>query len=220
MFCYSSIVVKQGEPCSSGRKKEEDLSKKLELQITGAEKPSIWELVGIRLILLPYTIGKVRFCPSEKHCMVWKLLSLVSFLTCFFCNFCHCLLIALYFCPSSYPYGGVAGSGDTMWNKLHILGRTPVTWHRDPWECLLMHGEILVIIRQFHWLYGMNNRKVLTVKCEPELWTYHMMVSDARYCLLENQDWQFQGSLFTHWHTHNKPFIACHSFVLLLTVNL
>lgn len=41
------------------RKMEEELSKELELQIKGAEKPSIWALLGIRFILLPYTIGKV-----------------------------------------------------------------------------------------------------------------------------------------------------------------
>jgi DnaJ family protein C protein 25 len=29
------------------------------LQITGAEKPSLWRLLGIRFILLPYTIGKL-----------------------------------------------------------------------------------------------------------------------------------------------------------------
>lgn len=39
---------------------EEDLSKELELQIKGAEKPSVWQLVGIRVILLPYTVGKVN----------------------------------------------------------------------------------------------------------------------------------------------------------------
>ena len=53
---------------------DEDLSKELELQIKGAEKPSIWELLGIRFILLPYTIGKVRFCASKSSnsviCMV------------------------------------------------------------------------------------------------------------------------------------------------------
>ncbi|XP_022723693.1 chaperone protein dnaJ 50-like isoform X3 [Durio zibethinus] len=41
------------------RKKEEDLSKELELDIKGAEKPSIWELIVVRFILLPYTIGKL-----------------------------------------------------------------------------------------------------------------------------------------------------------------
>lgn len=38
---------------------EEDLSKELDLQIKGAEEPSIWELLGIRVILLPYTVAKV-----------------------------------------------------------------------------------------------------------------------------------------------------------------
>ncbi|KAL6332262.1 hypothetical protein AAG906_001977 [Vitis piasezkii] len=41
------------------KKMEEELSKELELQIKGAEKPSIWELIGVRFVLLPYTIGKV-----------------------------------------------------------------------------------------------------------------------------------------------------------------
>jgi DnaJ family protein C protein 25 len=36
-----------------------EISKELELQITGAEKPSLWRLLGIRFILLPYTIGKL-----------------------------------------------------------------------------------------------------------------------------------------------------------------
>lgn len=39
----------------------EELSKELELQIQGAEKPTVWRLLGIRFILLPYTIGKVMF---------------------------------------------------------------------------------------------------------------------------------------------------------------
>lgn len=41
------------------KKTGEDLSKELDLQIKGAEKPSVWELIGVRLILLPYTIGKL-----------------------------------------------------------------------------------------------------------------------------------------------------------------
>lgn len=39
---------------------EDDLSKELDLQIKGAEKPSIWQLIGVRFVMLPYTIGKVR----------------------------------------------------------------------------------------------------------------------------------------------------------------
>ncbi|XP_073313999.1 chaperone protein dnaJ 50 isoform X1 [Primulina huaijiensis] len=39
---------------------EEELSKELELQIKGAEKPTVWGLLGIRFILLPYTLGKMN----------------------------------------------------------------------------------------------------------------------------------------------------------------
>lgn len=38
---------------------EDDLSKELDLQIQGAEKPSMWNLVAVQFLLLPYTIGKV-----------------------------------------------------------------------------------------------------------------------------------------------------------------
>ncbi|KAJ0080640.1 hypothetical protein Patl1_11057 [Pistacia atlantica] len=41
------------------KKTEEDLSKELDLQIKGAEKPSVWELIGVRFVLLPYTISKL-----------------------------------------------------------------------------------------------------------------------------------------------------------------
>ncbi|EEF43924.1 chaperone protein dnaJ 50 [Ricinus communis] len=41
------------------KKMEEDLSKELELDIKGAQKPAIWELIGVRFLLLPYTIGKL-----------------------------------------------------------------------------------------------------------------------------------------------------------------
>ncbi|XP_076931486.1 chaperone protein dnaJ 50-like [Bidens hawaiensis] len=41
------------------KKMQEDLSKELELQIKGAEKPSMWGLLGVRFILLPYTLGKL-----------------------------------------------------------------------------------------------------------------------------------------------------------------
>ena len=46
---------------------EEDLSKELDLQIKGAEKPSTWELLAVRFILLPYTIGKVRMSAQNQH---------------------------------------------------------------------------------------------------------------------------------------------------------
>lgn len=50
------------------RKVQEDLSKELDLQIKGAEKPVVWELIGVRFILLPYTLCKV-----ELKLGIWKL---------------------------------------------------------------------------------------------------------------------------------------------------
>ncbi|KAG8385701.1 hypothetical protein BUALT_Bualt03G0072500 [Buddleja alternifolia] len=47
----------------TNKKMEEDFSKELDLQIKGAEKPSVWELLCIRFILLPYTVGKVKRAP-------------------------------------------------------------------------------------------------------------------------------------------------------------
>ncbi|XP_039034541.1 dnaJ protein ERDJ7-like [Hibiscus syriacus] len=49
------------------KKKEEDLSKELELDIKGAEKPFIWELIGVRFILLPYTIGKAHYMQIKNN---------------------------------------------------------------------------------------------------------------------------------------------------------
>lgn len=37
----------------------EELSQALDLQIQGAEKPTVWRLVGIRFLLLPYAVAKV-----------------------------------------------------------------------------------------------------------------------------------------------------------------
>ncbi|XWS19466.1 hypothetical protein CRYUN_Cryun31cG0018500 [Craigia yunnanensis] len=51
------------------KKMEEDLSGELELDIKGAEKPSIWELIGVRFILLPYTIGKLLLWYG---CWFWR----------------------------------------------------------------------------------------------------------------------------------------------------
>lgn len=48
---------------------EEELSKDLNLQIKGAEIPSIWELVGVRFLLLPYTIGKLLLWYG---CWFWR----------------------------------------------------------------------------------------------------------------------------------------------------
>ncbi|KAJ4975826.1 hypothetical protein NE237_000932 [Protea cynaroides] len=50
-------------------KMEEELSKELELQIKGAEKPSLWELLAIRFLLLPYTIGKLLLW---SICWFWR----------------------------------------------------------------------------------------------------------------------------------------------------
>ncbi|KAL8461353.1 hypothetical protein ACS0TY_031912 [Phlomoides rotata] len=51
------------------KKMEEDLSKELDLQIKGAEEPSVWELVGIRVILLPYTVAKLLLWYG---CWFWR----------------------------------------------------------------------------------------------------------------------------------------------------
>ncbi|XP_078181239.1 chaperone DnaJ-domain superfamily protein [Carex rostrata] len=41
------------------KKMEEDLDNELELQIQGVEKPSVWKLLGVQFLLLPYTVGKL-----------------------------------------------------------------------------------------------------------------------------------------------------------------
>lgn len=46
--------------------------------------------------------------------------------------------------PPSYYYGGAVGTGDTMWKKLHMLGKMLRTWHKNPLECLMMLGWTLV----------------------------------------------------------------------------
>ncbi|KAF7840669.1 chaperone protein dnaJ 50 [Senna tora] len=51
------------------KKVQEDLGKELELQIKGAEMPSVWELVGVRLVLLPYTLGKLLLWYG---CWFWR----------------------------------------------------------------------------------------------------------------------------------------------------
>ncbi|XP_010553423.1 PREDICTED: chaperone protein dnaJ 50 [Tarenaya hassleriana] len=51
------------------KKLEEELSKELDLQIKGAEKPSFWELLGVQFILLPYTLSKLLLWYS---CWVWR----------------------------------------------------------------------------------------------------------------------------------------------------
>lgn len=80
-WAFHSIIfklwLKQGELFSYSRKLEEDFSKELDLQIKGAEMPSVWELVGVRFVLLPYTIGKVVPMLSFKNisnsdCVLFK----------------------------------------------------------------------------------------------------------------------------------------------------
>ncbi|CAI9760276.1 unnamed protein product [Fraxinus pennsylvanica] len=51
------------------KKLQEELSKELDLQIKGAEKPPVWELLGIRFLLLPYTIGKLLLWYG---CWFWR----------------------------------------------------------------------------------------------------------------------------------------------------
>ncbi|XP_078437255.1 chaperone DnaJ-domain superfamily protein [Wolffia australiana] len=41
------------------KKMEEELSNELQLQIQGAEKPSIWDLIVVQFLLLPYHLGKL-----------------------------------------------------------------------------------------------------------------------------------------------------------------
>lgn len=52
-----------------GKRIDEDLNKELDLQIKGAEKPSVWGLLGVRFILLPYTIIKLLLWHG---CWFWR----------------------------------------------------------------------------------------------------------------------------------------------------
>lgn len=52
-----------------GKKVEEDLSKELDLQIKGAEKPSVWGLIGVRFVILPYTLIKLLLWHG---CWFWR----------------------------------------------------------------------------------------------------------------------------------------------------
>ncbi|XP_058092617.1 dnaJ protein ERDJ7 [Magnolia sinica] len=51
------------------KRMEEDLSKELELQIQGAEKPSMWSIVVVQFLLLPYTLGKLLLW---RGCWFWR----------------------------------------------------------------------------------------------------------------------------------------------------
>ncbi|KAJ1423760.1 DnaJ domain containing protein [Sesbania bispinosa] len=63
------ITNKKKSQKNMDKKMNEDLSEELELQITGAEKPSVWKLVGVRVVLLPYTLGKLLFWSG---CWFWR----------------------------------------------------------------------------------------------------------------------------------------------------
>ncbi|XP_042456398.1 dnaJ protein ERDJ7-like [Zingiber officinale] len=51
------------------KKVEDELSGELELHIQGAERPSIWNLIGVQFILLPYTLGKLLIWQT---CWFWR----------------------------------------------------------------------------------------------------------------------------------------------------
>ncbi|WVZ06724.1 hypothetical protein V8G54_020070 [Vigna mungo] len=59
------------------KKVEQDLSNELDLQITGAERASVWKLLGVRFVLLPYTLGKHvkftdEFCFHSAELLLWS----------------------------------------------------------------------------------------------------------------------------------------------------
>lgn len=54
------------------RNVQEDLSKELDLQINGAEKPSLWGLVGVGFVLLPYTLSKVKYMLNLSNLMEFR----------------------------------------------------------------------------------------------------------------------------------------------------
>lgn len=84
-FTVSSLLVRLGmllvwtvfndQYIGSNRVEGADLSKELDLQISGAENPTVWRLLGVRFILLPYTLGKVSI-------WVWHRCDLLDFLHC------------------------------------------------------------------------------------------------------------------------------------------
>ncbi|GAB4830939.1 Chaperone protein dnaJ 50 [Ancistrocladus abbreviatus] len=65
----SGGVANRKKSSKPDKKVEEDLSKELELQIKGAEKPSLWSLIAVRLVLLPYTLIKVMLWHA---CWAWR----------------------------------------------------------------------------------------------------------------------------------------------------
>ncbi|VVA93784.1 unnamed protein product [Arabis nemorensis] len=63
------VTNKKKGPKQIDQKLQEELSNELDLQIKGAEKPSVWDLLGVRFILLPYTIIKLLAWYSS---WVWR----------------------------------------------------------------------------------------------------------------------------------------------------
>ncbi|CAM6097569.1 unnamed protein product [Calypogeia fissa] len=60
---------KKGAKLKSKGDSSKELSQELDLQIQGAEKPSVWRLLGIRFVLLPYTVGKLAIWQAN---WVWR----------------------------------------------------------------------------------------------------------------------------------------------------
>ncbi|KAJ0976088.1 hypothetical protein J5N97_018053 [Dioscorea zingiberensis] len=63
------VVNKKKNNKQMDKKVEEELSNELELQIHGSEKPSVWKLIGVQILLLPYTLGKISFW---RLCWFWR----------------------------------------------------------------------------------------------------------------------------------------------------
>ncbi|KAF2605417.1 hypothetical protein F2Q70_00026116 [Brassica cretica] len=63
------VSSKKKGPKQIDQKLQEELSNELDLQIKGAENPSIWDLLGVRFVLLPYTIIKLLVWYSS---WVWR----------------------------------------------------------------------------------------------------------------------------------------------------
>ncbi|KAI5067051.1 hypothetical protein GOP47_0017579 [Adiantum capillus-veneris] len=60
---------KKGLKAKNRESATSDLSKELELQIDGAEHPVVWKLLGVQIVLLPYTLGKLLYWQA---CWIWR----------------------------------------------------------------------------------------------------------------------------------------------------
>nr|CAD1829627.1 unnamed protein product [Ananas comosus var. bracteatus] len=63
------ITTKKKGHKQMDKKMEEELGSELELQIQGADKPSVWKLYGVQFALLPYTLGKLLLW---RICWLWS----------------------------------------------------------------------------------------------------------------------------------------------------